>query len=576
MTQQTQNMIRQFFLAWSAFIFLVPLLAYIIEHGYKTDKIKIVEHADGVVVANYTGEQVPKIMSGHRVTDLYNGIHFDDLLQDSPDELRASAAVMFYDSQKCMNEYNSMQWERVAETRLPSRDRLMIARYDMHAAPRRAWYKFTPEMDLSKRFNVTKCPELVFISRKCDGLTDWCVREHKDGVDIMGCENFTDACEPSQVTHWDNRGDIVDWINVMLMQDGRPLMSPFLETYTEQADWLIRRDHTTTDNHARNVYLAQAFPAFTKGGFEVMDTPPEVHNWLNEFIDTTDEKPEFWNSESTQVSYVQNATGFHDLDQVATKRAEIANRVLKPIVEKWSGMNNLEMTAFYGVRKYTNDAILKNHVDRIDSHILSITISVRKGNPDGKPWPLEVIRYDGEHVRYDHPEGTMVLYESSKLAHGRPFKNKGGEHYGAFLHFRPAIVNFTDAKAWETIATNARQFKESKINYVMYNSMPPEEPKTYSYSKIPYGTGTQWRQKTSQTAEKRVYFTNDADVPLELHWVSPTGETVSQGVLDAQKTIEITSYPGHKFIWTKPGEKKPMPKSTVEIETGRTKYLYKI
>lgn len=575
MTSKPQ-MIQHFFLLWSAFIVLVPLLAYSIEQNHKISVPKVVENAEGVFVANYTGENVPKIMSGHRVTDLVNGIHFDDLLQDSPDELRASAAVMFYDSQTCMQEYIGTSWETVAETQLPARDRLMIGRYDMHAASRRAWYKFTPEMDLANRFNITQCPQLVFVSRKCNGLTDWCKREHTNGVDIMGCENFTDACDSSHVISWDNQGDYVEWVHKMLDRDGRPLVSKFFGTYKEQAEWLIKRDTTSSDNHARNMYLAQAFPGFTTGGFKVMDTPAEVHNWLNDFIDTTPEKPEFWNSESTQVSYVQNATGFHDLDQVSTKRAEIANRVLKPLVEEWSGMSNLEMTAFYGVRKYTDDAILKNHVDRIDSHILSITISVRKGNPRGKPWPLEVIRYDGEHVRYDHPEGTMVLYESSKLAHGRPFKNEGGEHYGAFLHFKPAIVNFTDARAWESIASNARMFKESHIKHVRYKSMPTEEPINYEYSSMRYGDGTQWKQKSSDNGQKRVNFLNKAKIPLELHWVSPEGTMVSQGTIKSSKQMEIMSFPGHKFVFTKVGDKTALPKSTFEIETGRTQYTYQI
>lgn len=570
-------MIRQFFLVWSLFVVAVPFIAYLVEKRLKTIKnAQGVKNAEGVTVVDFSDPDIPKIMSGHRVIDLYNGIHFDDLLQDSPDELRASAAIMFYDSNTCMEEYNTLNWESNAETVLPARDRLLIARYDMYSAPRRAWYKFTPEMDLAKRFNVKRCPELVFVSRKCNGLTEWCTRERHGDIYIMGCDNFTDACEPSHVTPWDNQGDYVNWINKMLEADGRPRVSPFLNTYTEQAEWMYMRDQTSTDNHARNMYLAKAFPGFTPGGFKIMQTPPEVHNWLNEFIDNTQEKPEFWDSQSTQVSYVQNATGFHYLDQVADKRAEIANRVLKPIVEEWSGMTNLEMTAFYGVRKYTNDAILKNHVDRIDSHILSITISVRKGDPEGKPWPLEVIRYDGEHVRYDHPEGTMVLYESSKLAHGRPFKNQGGEHYGAFLHFRPAIVNFTDAKAWQSIAKDARSFKESKLNHVGYRSTASVEPDVYDYTEFPYGKGTKWKNSGKQTSQKLVLFLNKAKKPMELHWIGQNGELVSQGTVHSGHQLEINSFPGHRFVWTEVGNKEVLPKSEVEIERGRTSYVFKI
>ena len=86
-------------------------------------------------------------------------------------------------------------------------------------------------------------------------------------------------------------------------------------------------------------------------------------------------------------------------------------------------MPDLELTSFYGIREYSEDAWLRGHIDRIDTHVLSVTISIQKLDEEGNdlkvgdrdPWPLQGIGYDGKVMRYDHPAGTMVLYESSKI-----------------------------------------------------------------------------------------------------------------------------------------------------------------
>jgi len=46
-----------------------------------------------------------------------------------------------------------------------------------------------------------------------------------------------------------------------------------------------------------------------------------------------------------------------DLDMEGSGRDYIANTVIKPMVEKWSGVSPLELTAFYGIREYTVDAV---------------------------------------------------------------------------------------------------------------------------------------------------------------------------------------------------------------------------
>lgn len=541
-------------------------------------------HAEGVTVANHSSGPLPNVRVGARVTDLVNGLHFDDLLQDTPDEIRPGSVIAFYDSndQQCMQRYNAWRFDNIAETRLPSRDQLLTARYDMYSAPRRAWYKWVPELDLAERYNVTECPELVYVQRGCTGFTDWCVREKVGDLSHMGCKNYTDVCKG--LTHKFSKrhnpdDDLLKWTFKMFRNDrathGPVLLSSFLGSYTEQAEWLKSRDWTSSDNHLRNMYLAEAFPAFTKTGYKVMETPKEIQRWLEQFIDTTEPRKEQWDSQSTQMNFVEHKTDFYDLDLVFKQKEDYANRILKPIVEEWSGIKPLELTSFYGVREYHDGNILKNHVDRIDTHILSITMTVRKGKTDGKPWPLEFVDWNGDVVRHDHPAGTMILYESSKLAHGRPYRNQGGSHFGAFVHFKPAVVNFTETKRWDSIATTARAYKESKIDGARYVSTRVIEPENPKYSTVAYGDETKWRGKSPEPKTTTITLENTGEETLDLYWDDGRAG-VLQGSLKPKDTITLETYYGHRFFWTKPGKTERLPRSTMEVERGRPSYKYGI
>ena len=160
-------------------LLLLPavIIGVVVDFDNDHDRIKP-EHALDIEVKDFSHSNLPKVRVRSRVIDLISGTHFDHVLQDVPDEMRPPGAVMFYDSSnvQCMTEFNELNWDHFAETLLPNRERLFVGRYDTFAAPRRAWYKFTPEMDLEKRLNVERCPQLVFIPPDCNGETEWCSR----------------------------------------------------------------------------------------------------------------------------------------------------------------------------------------------------------------------------------------------------------------------------------------------------------------------------------------------------------------------------------------------------------------
>ncbi|KAH9256056.1 hypothetical protein BASA81_005832 [Batrachochytrium salamandrivorans] len=561
------------------------------------------KHADGVTVANFARHDLPPIRMGGRINDLVSGVHFDNLMQDTPDELRPPSIILFHGFESCPNARDKeFKFQSLSESKLPSRERLMIAEYDMDSSPKRAWFKFTPEMDLAKRMGVTKCGTLAFVPRNtgCDGFTRWC--EQKTGSDPLvtqaGCEDYESQC---QVQLWDEAkdGNWVAWVQRLVKQQGEPEISPVLGSYADQNQWLRDRDYTTNDNEMRNYFLVEGFPAFTKTGFLAMPTPKLVQDFFVDFWNkrkATSRRWENWHAGSTQMSFHDTPTTFVALDQEAKLRDKLANEVLKPIVEKWSGMPHLELTSFYGLREYKKDSWLRGHIDRIDTHVLSITFVVGKANAsdvdtllsreeaDALPkWPLEVYAYDGNVYRHEHPPGTMILYESSKLIHGRPYKNKGPDHLGAFAHFKPVNADAKQALSWDKIAAFARQNQEKNTQHVTYRASAVVEPAMPKFSQQRYGDGTGIvSSKDPSAAQKKkdkpsMYnadFVNDSDETLTLMWVAPKGQLVEQGTLAPKASVKLQTHLGHKFQWVNAKTKQAVPQGKFEIEAGSRIYKY--
>mmetsp|Transcript_18492 Transcript_18492/g.30145 ORF Transcript_18492/g.30145 Transcript_18492/m.30145 type:complete len:616 (+) Transcript_18492:1-1848(+) len=537
------------------------------------------QHADGVDVVDLASMSLPKIRMHSRVMDLVHGQHFDTILQDTPDDVRPPGVVVFYnsDDETCMKKYKALRWDNLAETVLPARERLFTARYDTYAAPKRVWYKFTPEMDLEKRFDVDACPQVVFIPRKCDGFTEWCSRgedPENPGTELIGCADFKEQCTGTR--KWTGKGDLTAWIKKQIRKEGEPKILKQFATYAKQGEWIKNRDRTTCNTQLRNIYLAEAFPAFTKRGYLAVETPKEFQKWLLEFLERhkDDTITEGWDTESTQLSHHENPTKFVNLDMEYDEKVRMSEKYIKPIVEKWANVADLELTSFYGIRIYPDGAWLRNHVDRIDTHVLSVTLSVQKGDEDkanSKPWPLEVIDWNGDHVRYNHPGGTMVLYESSKLAHGRPYRNMGGPHVGCFIHYKPKSMHSSDASKWEEIVTDARANQNHHSYYASYKSTKSVEPDNAVY------TGddiTIQGKEEKEVGAHSVTFKNSADRGLDLHWVSDSGELVKQATIGASSSSNVDSFVGHKFTFTEVGSLEPLPGASFTIDQGKKVYKY--
>lgn len=107
---------------------------------------------------------------------------------------------------------------------------------------------------------------------------------------------------------------------------------------------------------------------------------------------------------------------------------------LRPLHEAWAGMPLL-LSHCYGIRCYQRGTFLYKHVDR-QPHFVSSTICV--DHALDSPWPLSISTLDGQVNQIDLAPGEMVLYEGTRLAHGRPYPLDGDFYAGIFVHYYPA------------------------------------------------------------------------------------------------------------------------------------------
>lgn len=107
---------------------------------------------------------------------------------------------------------------------------------------------------------------------------------------------------------------------------------------------------------------------------------------------------------------------------------------LRDVLEDWYG-GRLELTSIYGIRKYQNGAVLRMHVDTVNTHVVSAIINVDQGVDED--WPLVILDHNDKEHTVLMKAGDMLLYESARLLHGRPTPFKGTHYDNVFIHYKP-------------------------------------------------------------------------------------------------------------------------------------------
>lgn len=168
--------------------------------------------------------------------------------------------------------------------------------------------------------------------------------------------------------------------------------------------------------------------------------PERVRELLNDYWEKNKrhKKKERWPDGSIYVNHWESPTYMVSVEDSGLRgggsqmKAAVWDAA-KSTIEQWTGME-LKPISQYGIRMYTEGAILNPHVDRlplVSSCIVNVDQDV------DEPWPLEVYDREGNAVNVTMEPGDMVLYESHSLIHGRPFALKGRFYANIFIHFEP-------------------------------------------------------------------------------------------------------------------------------------------
>ena len=72
----------------------------------------------------------------------------------------------------------------------------------------------------------------------------------------------------------------------------------------------------------------------------------------------------------------------------------------------------------YGIREYSRGVVLKRHVDRVQSHVLSAILNIAQRGMNSH-WCLTINDHDGVEHQLNLLPGEMLLYESAALVHGQ-------------------------------------------------------------------------------------------------------------------------------------------------------------
>ena len=191
------------------------------------------------------------------------------------------------------------------------------------------------------------------------------------------------------------------------------------------------------------------------------------------------------------------------------------------VISEWTG-EELTECSMYGIRVYTEGAILATHVDRmplVSSAIVNVAQDV------DEPWPIEVYAHDGKAYNVTMEPGDMVLYESHSVLHGRPFPLKGRFYANIFIHFEPTGHSLRhNAKEAAERAAKGRSDKHVHGGHEQEESdgLPP-------YIQLGSIEAERW-YKSHPNAKKKTKTANDK--PLSTAGSTPAHKAAQTGDVD--------------------------------------------
>ncbi|XP_023323633.1 uncharacterized protein LOC111697758 [Eurytemora carolleeae] len=199
-------------------------------------------------------------------------------------------------------------------------------------------------------------------------------------------------------------------------------------------DWDDHRLESAVKIQVQNIQQFQRVPRFSSAEFEKKKIPENLFKFLLGKMDLASSFAEPC-APSAHINCTprDRVAEYIPLQDVMLVRSTL-DEFLRPIVEEWSE-TKLEFSETYGVRRYKHGARLALHVDKIETHIISVILNLSQNV--STPWDLFILNSDREVNRILLHPGEMILFESARLPHGRQDPLDGESYDNLFLHFRP-------------------------------------------------------------------------------------------------------------------------------------------
>lgn len=210
--------------------------------------------------------------------------------------------------------------------------------------------------------------------------------------------------------------------------------------------------------------------------YAVRPLPPDLHAFLLEYMDAKRVSPaggclEFGDGSNNppEDHIIFGATA---LVPLGWRQKSAIAMAMRPMMEEFCACK-LEAPQVHGIRVYLNGSSLVMHLDWPDTWVVSATINLRTvpsgetsggGSSGEKTWPfalrsgLEWLRGANATNIY-HEEGEALLYEGSRLWHGRPEPFQGEEYSAVFVGFAPKHYPRDAAFCVRLIVPIVRAFK---------------------------------------------------------------------------------------------------------------------
>ena len=153
-------------------------------------------------------------------------------------------------------------------------------------------------------------------------------------------------------------------------------------------------------------------------------------------------------------------------------------------IREWTNQT-VATPKFYGLRLYQRGSTLGMHLDAIrrlrprasdpdgtylDARVLSAIVHVAQRTEED--WPLCIHDHNGRLHNVTVRPGQTILYESARLAHGRPFPLVGDEYVSAFIHFKPLSWSNEDTqKALDEIESDTQALMHKHQQFEMRHGL---------------------------------------------------------------------------------------------------------